>query len=132
MNIRREAECSVAEQNYRFCQDAIFIRQLRLDARIGVYEWEKKCPQPVIFDLELVLPSQVPCCTDRLEDTVDYGEVIQLIRTFSIERSFDLVEAMAAGLAEEIKKKFAISTICISVTKVAPFPGVEVGVRVVR
>jgi dihydroneopterin aldolase len=132
MNFPREAECLVQGSPYQSVQDAIFIRQLRLDARIGVYEWEKKCPQPVIFDLELALPSRLACQTDRIEDAVDYGEVIQLIRSFSLERSFDLVEAMAEALAEELMRRFAISKIYISITKVVPFPGVEVGVWIVR
>jgi dihydroneopterin aldolase len=42
----------------------------------------KKSPQPVVFDIEFSLPSRDACNTDRIEDTVDYGEVIQLIRNF--------------------------------------------------
>ncbi|MBK7014266.1 MAG: dihydroneopterin aldolase [Sulfuritalea sp.] len=132
MNASREVANWNWGQGSAFVHDTIFIRHLRLDAHIGVYEWEKKSPQPVVFDIEFSLPSRDACNTDRIEDTVDYGEVIQLIRNFSLDRSFNLVEAMAESLADEIKRRFLISCIHISITKVAPFPGVEVGVCISR
>jgi dihydroneopterin aldolase len=112
--------------------DRIFIRNLNTNARIGFYEWEKLAPQPVVFDLELTLRSSLACHTDRLSDTVDYGSVIAHIREFSLENSFDLVEALGEAIVTSIFSRFAVSAIALSITKVAPFPGVAVGIKMNR
>ena len=38
----------------------IFINDLRLETRIGVYDWERKLPQTIRLDLEIALPSDKP------------------------------------------------------------------------
>jgi dihydroneopterin aldolase len=42
---------------------------------IGVNESEKAMPQPIIIDLECVLPSDLACVTNRLEHTIDCAAV---------------------------------------------------------
>ena len=45
--------------------DTIFIHDLRLEARIGVYDWERHLPQTVRLDVELRAPSTRSDRTER-------------------------------------------------------------------
>lgn len=110
----------------------IFIRQLRLDARIGVLDWEKATPQPIVVDLEFALPSPLACITDRLEHTVDYACIVERLRALALERPCQLVEAMAEGMAQMLQREFGVPWLALTLTKLAPFPGVAVGITIER
>lgn len=112
--------------------DRFFIRRLRLDAWIGANEAEKATPQPIIVDLECGLPSDLACSTDRLEHTIDYGAVVQRLQRVVLTHRCDLVEAMADHIAMVIRTEFGAPWTTVSISKLAPFPGVEVGVALMR
>lgn len=97
-----------------------------------MHESEKAMPQPVIIDLECGLPGELACATDRLEHTIDYGAVIERLRNIALSYRCELVEAMAHHIATVIRTEFAAPWTIVSISKIAPFPGVEVGVTLVR
>lgn len=113
-------------------RNSFFIRRLRLDAWIGVYEFEKATPQPIIVDLECALPGNLAGVTDRLEDTIDYGTVVERLRSIALAHRCKLAEAMAHHMAVSIQAEFGTPWIIVSITKLAPFPGAEVGVTLVH
>lgn len=113
-------------------RNRIFLRRLRMEARIGVHDWEKAAPQPIMLDIECALPSTLACTTDRIEHTVDYDVLVQRLRRFAMERPCQLVEAMAEGMAALIQREFGIPWLSLTLTKLAPFPGAEVGIVVER
>ncbi len=51
--------------------DILFLRDFRLDLIIGIYEWERKIPQPVKLDLEIGLPEHQAGETDDVCDTIE-------------------------------------------------------------
>ena len=51
----------------------IFIHDLRLDTKVGVYEWERKLAQTVRIDVDIGLPSSRPFETGELADAIDYA-----------------------------------------------------------
>ena len=81
--------------------DTIFISDLRLDILIGVYDWEKKVPQKVQFDLEIGLPGAQGAASDRLGDTIDYAAVVSRIETSLAENHFGLLEKLAEHVARD-------------------------------
>ena len=112
--------------------DTIFIHDLRLEARIGVYDWEKAEPQPLLIDLEFETASLLACRTDQIGDTVDYAEVVARLRELSMARHFDLVEALAEAMALLVQREFDVPWLRLTLTKLAPFPGAEVGIVLER
>ena len=56
--------------------DTIFIREFRVDAWVGVYDWEKQRPQSLEVDIEIGLPAMARR-TENINDTVNYGEVVE-------------------------------------------------------
>jgi dihydroneopterin aldolase len=121
-----------AHPSTRSTRSRIFIRRLQIDARIGVYDWEKTAFQPVIIDLEFGLASELACHTDRLGDAIDYSAVVERMRQLATARHYELVEAMAETMAMTIQQEFGVPWLNLTLSKLAPFPGAEVGIVVER
>jgi len=97
--------------------DIIFLRELKIDTLIGVYEWEKRVPQTLQIDLEIVLPSSRACQTDNIKDALDYAEVAQHIQTVLSSGHFSLLETLAEHIAQIILKDFNAPWVKVSVAK---------------
>ena len=96
---------------------------LEIPGRHGVDDWERETEQPFLYDLELELPEPA---ADRIEETVDYREVVELVRTVSESRQFQLLESMAAAVADALLERFPLERARVRVRK----PQVQVGVPV--
>lgn len=107
----------------------ILVRQLALDACIGVHDWEKAEPQPVLLDLEMDLDPHLgeACRTDCLDDTVDYSRVIDLLRGVA-RRPHALAEAMAHRMCMVVLEHPGVRRVRLTLLKLGPFPGAQVGV----
>lgn len=55
--------------------------------------------------------------SDKLADTVDYTEVVALIRDVSDQNRFNLIEALAASVADALIERFPISRARVRVRK---------------
>ena len=112
--------------------DIIFLHEYKLDLVIGVYAWERHMPQTVQLDIEIGLPSGAGQ-TDRLEDTIDYGRVVQAIEASIQQRHFDLLEAFAEHIAQLIRNDFKAPWVRISVTKLGMLSHIKrVGLTIER
>ena len=113
--------------------DTIFIRELRADAWIGIYEWEKLRPQTLEFNLEIGLDTHRAGESDNIRDTVDYGKVVERIRTDLKDQHFKLREALAEHISQVILHDFKAQWVKVSVAKIAHIRGVKlVGVSISR
>lgn len=109
------------------------VRGLRVHARHGVHAYEKEQEQEFVFDVELAVGERG--ASDRLEDAVDYRAVAQTVADVSAARSYDLLEALATAVAEELLARFEPRRVVVHVAKPAVRPaGLEgtVGVSVSR
>ena len=61
----------------------IFIHDLRVEARIGVYDWERHLPQTVRLDVELAAPSELPFQSGRIADALDYAKIVERLKAFA-------------------------------------------------
>ena len=113
--------------------DTIFIRELRLEAGVGIYRRERNTRQMVQFDLEIGLPSSHAATTDKVADTIDYAVVIERISAELAARHFGLVETLADHVAHTILKEFGAPWVKVSVAKLGVMRNVKlVGVTVER
>lgn len=112
--------------------DIIFISDFRIEMLIGVYEWERRVPQTVQFDLEIGLPPRDKR-SDRIGDTIDYSKVVARIEQSVRENRFLLVEALAEHIAQLIMTEFGSPWVKASVTKLAAIRSVKrLGVTIER
>ena len=113
--------------------DTIFISDFRLDILVGVYDWEKKVPQKVHFDLEIGLPGGKAAASDRLADTIDYAVIVFRIENSLTKNHFGLLEKLAEHIAELVMREFKSPWVKVSVTKLAPLKNVKrLGVTIER
>ena len=98
--------------------DYIFLREIRLDARIGIYKRERSITQTVELDLEIALPDARVFASGKVADTVDYALVIERIRAALLERHYGLVENLAEHVAQILLGEFHAPWVRVSVAKI--------------
>jgi len=96
---------------------------LEIPGKHGVDDWERETEQPFLYDLELELAEPTD---DRIEETVDYREVVEVVRSVSAERQFQLLESMAGAVAAALLERFPLQRARVRVRK----PQVQLGVPV--
>jgi dihydroneopterin aldolase len=99
----------------------IELRALRVFGHHGVREHEKRDGQDFLFDVDLAVGDRGS--SDRLEDTVDYSVLARTVQELSDARSYDLLEALATAIADELLQRFGAERVLVRITK----PGVRPG-----
>ena len=62
--------------------DTIFIREFRVDAWVGIYEWEKQRAQTLEMEIDIGIPGNEVGRTDNIHHTINYGEVVERIAPY--------------------------------------------------
>ncbi|HVO89036.1 MAG TPA: dihydroneopterin aldolase [Casimicrobiaceae bacterium] len=113
--------------------NTIFISDLRVETRIGVYEWEEHLPQTLRLDLEIELPSDRPFTTGAFEDALDYAAVVARIKEIARSHPHRLLEAFTGAVADMVLGEFNAPAVRVRVAKLGALPGVkEIGVSIER
>ena len=98
---------------------------LELFGRHGALEEERRYGRKFLFDLRLEVGDQASG-SDRLEDAVDYRDVVTLVKGICEGRQFTLLEALARTVAEELLRRFAVRHVQVRVRKVGAPVGAPV------
>ena len=113
--------------------DIIFLRELKVETTIGIWEWERKIRQAVIIDLEMSADIRRAAETDSIDDTLNYKGVAKRVRQFVSDSSFLLVETLAEKVAAIIRDEFDVAWVRVSVNKPGAIRGArDVGVLIER
>jgi dihydroneopterin aldolase len=88
---------------------------LELQGHHGASEDEQERGQTFLFDLRLEVSDAA--LSDRIEDAVDYREVVRCVQEVSDGRRFALLEALAAAAADTILGRFPIERVRVRVRK---------------
>jgi dihydroneopterin aldolase len=113
--------------------NTIFIHDLRIATRIGVYAWERELPQTIRIDVDIELPSSRPFESGELADAVDYAAVVERIRAFAKRNPHPLLERFTEALATLVLDDFGALGVKVRVAKLGALPGVrEIGVTIER
>ena len=65
--------------------DKIFLNELKIDAVIGIWDWERKIRQTIVIDLEMAADIAKAAATDQVEDTLNYKAVAKRVQAFVSE-----------------------------------------------
>ncbi len=113
--------------------DTVFIEGLRVDAKIGVYGWERNIRQPLIFDLQMSFDLKQAGLSDDVADALDYGAVSELVVVLVEASDFQLIEAVAEKVMEQLFQSFAMTEIDLTLRKpTAVRKAQAVGIRLKR
>ena len=113
--------------------DTIFLYDLRVDAVVGIWEWERKIRQTVSIDLEMGADIRRAAETDNIDSTLNYKAVAKRVQQFVADSGFQLVETMAEKIAEIILSEFDVPWVQVRVNKPGAIRGArDVGVLIRR
>lgn len=111
----------------------VFVRDLELEANIGVYRREKGQLQPVRINIDLTVEETEGEVNDRLENVVDYGAVVEAIKAILAAGHLNLVETLAERIAAHCltDKRVKVARVRIEKLEVVP-EAASVGVEIER
>ena len=109
------------------------VKDIKLWARVGVLEKERKLGQ--LFSLDVFLWADFKNCTqnDDIKSTVDYAKLVEILKYQSKEICFFTIEKYSDEILKIIDKEFQLKRIKIKLTKCQPpILGFEGEVSIVR
>ena len=113
--------------------DIIYLRDMRVETVIGIWDWERKIRQTVAIDLEMSADIRHAARSDQLADTLNYKAVAKRIQAYVAESRFQLVETLAENIAAIVRDEFAVEWVRVCVNKPGAIRGArDVGVVIER
>lgn len=113
----------------------IEIQGLSLYTHHGVTAAEREIGQRLVLDVRFDVGEPDALITDRVEDTVDYGEVCQEIALIAQQRSYKTLERLCAVIADRLAARFGAESVTVKAAKPEPpipLPVEQVSVEVWR
>ena len=111
------------------------IRGLSLYTHHGVTAAEREVGQRLLIDLRLEVGEVDATVTDMVEDTVDYGEVCNVVALVAQQRTYHTLERLSTAIADRLLEDFGVDAVSVKSTKPEPpipLPVEEVSVTVWR
>lgn len=113
--------------------DTIFIRALRIETIVGIYDWERRVKQIVVLDVEMATDIRKAAASQNVKDTLDYHAISLRLTAFIQEQQFLLLETLAERCAELLQREFFVPWLRLCVTKPTAVPFAQgVGVQIER
>lgn len=113
--------------------DLVFIEGFSGQTVIGIHDNELHAPQPVTIDLCAGVPRALACDTDRIGDTIDYGELRERLLRLLREHRVQLLEALAEQVARIALDEFKAHWVRVRIVKPRKFEDTAaVGVAIER
>jgi len=113
--------------------DTIFLRELEIEAVIGIWEWERRIKQVVSVDLDIGTDARAAARVDKVDGTLNYRDVAKRLIAFVGESKFELVESLADAIARLVIEEFRVPWIKVSIAKPGAIRGSRtVGVAIER
>ena len=113
--------------------DIIFLHGLKVECVSGIWEWERRISQTLIFDLDIGFDTNAAAKSGVIEDTLSYREVAKRVTAYVQETRANLVETLAQGVAGILLEEFAASWCKVRINKRGAVTGAtDVGVVIER
>jgi 7,8-dihydroneopterin aldolase/epimerase/oxygenase len=103
--------------------DYVSVRDLSIDAVIGVHDWEREIEQTLLVSVDMAADVRKAAASDDLTDALDYSAVAATIAAVLREGKFRLIEAAAERIAGRLLADFSLSWLRLELRKpIAPAP----------
>jgi len=111
------------------------LRGISIYTHHGVSDAEQEVGQRLEFDLSFDVPDCDAVLTDRIEDTIDYSEVCDIVALAATERSYRTLERLAQVVGERLIERYSCESVRVRASKPEPPLPIsiqEVGVEVTQ
>ncbi|MEH6442328.1 MAG: dihydroneopterin aldolase [Oceanospirillaceae bacterium] len=113
--------------------DIVYIRQLKIETVIGIFDWEREIKQTVSLDVDMAVDIRLAAAGEDIDSTVSYKSVADRLVEFVSKSEFLLVETMAEEIAQLLRTEFSLSWVRLRVGKPTAIEAAsEVGVLIER
>lgn len=97
--------------------DIVFIRDLRIDTIVGVYDWERQIKQTLVFDIDMATDIHRAAETDDLQFAVNYHAVSLRVAAYVESNHTALIETLAEDVAKLILSEYKVPWVRLQLTK---------------
>lgn len=111
------------------------VNGLSLYTHLGVTAAEREVGQRLVIDIRLEVGETDATVTDRVEDTVDYGKVCEVVALIGAQRSDKTLERFCTVIADRLLRDFDCQAVSVKASKPEPpiaLPVEDVAVEVWR
>ncbi|MDF2446215.1 MAG: folB [Moraxellaceae bacterium] len=113
--------------------DIVYIRDLKIETVIGIFDWERRIRQTVSLDLEMATDIRKAAASDDIKDALDYKSVAKRLIAFVEGSEFLLVETLAEKIAGIVREEFGVPWLRLQLSKPGAVRGAQdVGVIIER
>lgn len=111
----------------------VFVRDFEILASVGVFEHEKRYNQRVLVSVDLLVRDDYDGESDRLEQVLDYGNLVQGITLVVQREHVNLIETMAERIAAHCLADTRVESVRVRIEKPDVLPAVRsVGIEIER
>ena len=114
--------------------DVILLEGVQIPAALGVTAAERRMRRPVLLDVEVERDLREAGRTDRIQQTLHYKRIFEVVEDIAANHEHRLVEALGERIARAILEKFDADGVTVTVRKPKPISGVleHAGIRITR
>jgi 7,8-dihydroneopterin aldolase/epimerase/oxygenase len=111
----------------------VFVRELELMARVGVYEVERRYEQRIVVSVDLAVADGYDGVSDRLRDILDYATIVKDVRSLVEADHVQLLETLAERIAHNCLADARVQSVRVRIEKPDILPGCRsVGIEIER
>jgi 3-oxoacyl-[acyl-carrier protein] reductase len=99
--------------------ETVAVHNLEVLCKIGIWEWEQGTLQKVQLDLELGFDFSKVIHSRRLEDTIDYGDLVRRVEAMLQGKNFGYLEVLVERVTDMVFETYAASSFEIRVRKLS-------------
>jgi len=113
--------------------DKVFIKNLEIEAIIGIYDFERTTPQKVVFDMEMSWNTQKAAKSENIDDALNYKTLSDHLKDYVSNSEFLLIETLAEQVAQIVLEDYGVEWLSLTVHKPDALDGnTDVGVEIIR
>ena len=113
--------------------DIIYLKNLKVKTRIGIFDWEKQVDQIINVNIELGVDTKKASETDDIKYALNYKNISKKVINYIENNRFNLIEKLAEKLAEMILSEENVLLVKLTISKPGAIRGAEdVGITITR
>lgn len=99
---------------------------------IGIHEEERKMGQRLYFDIQVNINASKIESEDNIGSTISYVDIYKIVQKIGKSKSYQIIEALAESIAEELLKHNFILGVTVTVRKPhIPYPDFQGDVSII-
>jgi len=113
--------------------DKVFIKNLEIEAIIGIYDFERTTPQKVVFDMEMSWDNRKAAKSENIDDALNYKTLSDHLKEYVSRSEFQLIETLAEQVAKIVLDEYGVEWLSLTLHKPNALDGdTDVGVKIIR